>query len=95
MQDHFSVVACELLVAACVIYSPNQGLNLGPLPWDREILATGPSAKTPFFVTLQTISYVYSQDLMTRLLWQSTALLQSFCANIFYIQWFKNLVYFS
>ena len=35
------VAACELLVMACGISFPNQGSNLGPLHWERVILATG------------------------------------------------------
>ena len=45
------VVTCELLVVACGISFPDQGWNLGPHHWEREVLATGPSGKslTPFF----------------------------------------------
>ena len=45
------VVACELLVAACGIYFPNQGLNLGPLHWECRVLATGPPGKSPQIIS--------------------------------------------
>lgn len=35
------VEACELLVTACRIYFPCLGSNLGPLPWEHEVVATG------------------------------------------------------
>ena len=38
-------MACKLLVAACGIYFPDQGLNLGPLHWESGVLATGPPGK--------------------------------------------------
>ena len=41
------VVACRPLVVACGIWLPGQGLNLGPLYWEGEVLATGPSEKSP------------------------------------------------
>ena len=40
------VAAFELLVAARGIYFPDQGLNLGPLHWERGTLATGPPGKS-------------------------------------------------
>ena len=40
------VEACELLVAACGIKFPDQGLNPGPLHWERRVLATGLSGKS-------------------------------------------------
>ena len=40
------VAACELLVMACGISFPNQGSNLGPLHWERVILATGQPGKS-------------------------------------------------
>ena len=48
LQDVGSlVVACELLVAACVTQFPNQGSNLGPLHWECGILATVSPGKSP------------------------------------------------
>ena len=46
------IVACFVgapkpLVAACGISFPNQGLNLGPLHHEREILVIGPPRKSP------------------------------------------------
>ena len=41
------VVAWELLVAACGIKLSDQGLNLGPVPWEHGVLATGPPGKSP------------------------------------------------
>ena len=38
--------ACKLLVAACGIYLPDWGSNLGPLHWEHEVLATGPPGKS-------------------------------------------------
>ena len=43
------VVACrifELLVVACGIWFPEQGLNLDPLQWEHSILAPGPPGKS-------------------------------------------------
>ena len=40
------VMVYEFLVAACGISFPNQELNLGPLPWELGILATGPTRKS-------------------------------------------------
>ena len=37
---------CELLVAACGIFFPDQGWNPGPLPWECRVLATGPPGKS-------------------------------------------------
>ena len=37
----------HVLVVACGIYFPNQGLNPGPLCWEYSVLATGPSGKSP------------------------------------------------
>ena len=34
------------LVAACGIWFPDQGSNLGPLHWERGVLATGPPGKS-------------------------------------------------
>ena len=52
------IVACEIFVAACTllvvwtlscerrIWFPDQGLNPGPLHWERWVLATGPPGKS-------------------------------------------------
>ena len=40
------VAACKLLAAACGIQFPDQGSNLGPLRWERKVLATGPPGKS-------------------------------------------------
>ena len=37
----------ELLVAACEIQFCNQGLKLGPLHWELEVLVTGPPGRPP------------------------------------------------
>ena len=43
----FNLVApCELLVAACGIYFPDQGSNLGPLHWEHRVLSTVPPGKS-------------------------------------------------
>ena len=42
-----SVTACEPLIEACGIQFPDQGLNLGPLRWERRVSATGPPGKSP------------------------------------------------
>ena len=34
-------------VMACRILSPDQGLNPDPLHWEHEVLATGPTGKSP------------------------------------------------
>ena len=36
----------DLLVAACGIWFPDQGSNLGPLHWEHGILATAPPGKS-------------------------------------------------
>ena len=41
---------CQVLVAACGILFPDQGLNLGPLHWEHGVLATGPPRKPTFIV---------------------------------------------
>ena len=40
------VAPCELWVAACGIWFPDQGSNPGPLHWERVFLATGPPGKS-------------------------------------------------
>ena len=40
------VEACKLLAAACEILFPDPGSNLGPLHWERGVLATGPPRKS-------------------------------------------------
>ena len=37
----------QVLVAACEILFPDQGLNLGLLHWELRVLATGPREKSP------------------------------------------------
>ena len=37
----FLIWLCEVLDAACGIYFPDRGLNLGPLYWEPGVLATG------------------------------------------------------
>ena len=39
--------AWELLVAACGIWFPHQGLNPGPFHWEHRILAAGPPGESP------------------------------------------------
>ena len=46
MQD---LVSFKLLVAACGIWFPDQGLNPGPLHWELGVLSTGPPGKSLFF----------------------------------------------
>ena len=41
----FLVVGCDLLVAACGTWFPDQGSNPGPLHWECGVLATGPPRK--------------------------------------------------
>ena len=36
----------DLLVAACGIWFPDQGLNLGPLCWEHGVKGTGPPGKS-------------------------------------------------
>ena len=38
----------ESLVAVCGVLFPDQGLNLGTLRWDCEVLATGPPGQSTF-----------------------------------------------
>ena len=40
------VAACELIVVACGIPFPDQGLNPGPLHWEHKIFTTGPPEKS-------------------------------------------------
>ena len=42
----FLVEACQLLVVACGVYFPDQGLHLGLLDWELGVLATGPPEKS-------------------------------------------------
>ena len=42
-------VACKLLVPACGIWFPGQGLVPGPLHWEHGVLATGPPGKSQVF----------------------------------------------
>ena len=42
----FLVVGCDLLVAACGTWFPDQGSNPGPLHWECGVLTTGPSGKS-------------------------------------------------
>ena len=41
---------CQILVAACGIQFPYQGLNPGPLYWEHGVLATGPPGNSCFFL---------------------------------------------
>ena len=41
------IVACKLIVAACGIKFPDQGLNSGPLYWKQGVCTTGPVGKSP------------------------------------------------
>ena len=43
------IFSSELLVAACRIYFPDQGWNLGLLPWDWGVLAPGAPGSSFFF----------------------------------------------
>ena len=49
--------ACKLLVAACGIQFPDQGLNLGPLHWERGVLLSGPPGKPLYYLLHLTTSY--------------------------------------
>ena len=40
------ICLCRVLVEVCGIYLPDQGWNLGPLHWQRRVLATGPPGKS-------------------------------------------------
>ena len=41
-----SIWLCQVLVMTCRIKFPDQGSNLGPLPWELGILTTGPPEKS-------------------------------------------------
>ena len=43
------VVAFEFLVAAVGLKFPDQGLNLGPLNWERGVAVTGPQGRSPYW----------------------------------------------
>ena len=45
--QELSVVACELLIAACSIQFPDQGSNPGPLHWECGVSTTRPPGKSP------------------------------------------------
>ena len=45
MTSLIFVAACRLLFGTCGIYSL-MGLNLGPLPWEGRVLATGLPGKS-------------------------------------------------
>ena len=57
------VAACELLVAACGIQFPNQGLNSGPLHWERAVLLTGPPGKSQRFFFLKRSLILYRKGI--------------------------------
>ena len=40
------VACCELWIAACGTWFPDQGLNPGPLHWEGRVLVTGPPGKS-------------------------------------------------
>ena len=44
---------CAVLVAACGIYFPDQGLNSTPLHWEAGVLATGAQEKSYTQIWLQ------------------------------------------
>ena len=46
MAHGIFVSAGELLVPACGIECPNQGLDPGPLRWEHGVLTSGPAGKT-------------------------------------------------
>ena len=50
-------MGCKLLVVACGIQFPNQGLNLGPLHWDPGVLAMGPPGKSPTLVLVSSLLF--------------------------------------
>ena len=42
------IYLCGLLVVACGISFPDRGWKLGPLHWERRVLATRPAGKPTF-----------------------------------------------
>ena len=46
----------QVLLAACEILFPDQGLNLGPLHWELRVLVTGPQEKSQPGLLLMDIS---------------------------------------
>ena len=52
------VVALELLVGACGICFPDQGLNPGPWHWEIRVLVTGPSGKSQIWLISRTIDLI-------------------------------------
>ena len=55
----------DLLVVACGVYFPDQGLNPGPLHWELRAPATGPPGKSPllsFFGFYLTSSLIYPKS---------------------------------
>lgn len=47
VKSSIFIVTCKLLVVACGIQVPNQGLNTSPLCWEFQALATKPPGKSP------------------------------------------------
>ena len=54
------VVTRALLVVSCGIWFPDQGSNLGPLHWERGLLATGPAGKPPALCSSSSIATWHS-----------------------------------
>ena len=46
-MNRIFLVECRLLVLACRIQFPDQGLNLGSLCWKHRVLITGPPGNSP------------------------------------------------
>ena len=72
-------IACELLVAACGIYFPDQGLNLGSLPWELRVLATAPQRKSPVLFKLLTPRLLKTREVCSMGLKQVSTQLPSPC----------------
>ena len=69
-----SCLVRDLLVVACGIYFPDQGLNLGPLHWKHGVLTAGPPGKSPLHV-LDTNNLptkcIANTFLMTNWIWEA------------------------
>ena len=43
---HLFIWLCQVFIAACGIWFPDQGLTLGPVHWEFRVLVTGPPGKS-------------------------------------------------
>ena len=75
------VAACKLFVAACGIQFPDQGSKLGPLRWERKVLATGPPG-----MSSSTFLRVHVLDVTSLQIWARCSHPLCFCCRLYFPQ---------